>query len=169
MSTHGDHGTGEDDQHPSASRELLILYATETGTAQETADRIARECRRVHFHCRVQSMDAYPPVGGFPIVVTWCSRPAQETLISEHLVIFVVSTTGWGAEPRAMTSLWNMLLRSDLPEDLFEDMDFCVFGLGDTAYEKFCWPAKKLSRRMQSLGGHEICSRGEGDEQHRLG
>ncbi|KAG1816741.1 flavoprotein-like protein [Suillus subaureus] len=143
----------QDDQHSSASRELLILYATETGTAQETADRIARECRRVHFHCRVQSMDVYPP----------------ETLISEHLVIFVVSTTGWGAEPRAMTSLWNMLLRSDLPDDLFEDTDFCVFGLGDTAYEKFCWPAKKLSRRMQSLGGYEICSRGEGDEQHRLG
>ncbi|KAG2078524.1 riboflavin synthase domain-like protein [Suillus decipiens] len=153
MSTHGDHEIAGDDQHSFAPRELLILYATETGTAEETADRIARECRRVRFHCRVQSMDTYPP----------------ETLISEHLVIFVVSTTGWGAEPRAMISLWNMLLRSDLPDDLFEDMDFCVFGLGDTAYEKFCWPAKKLSRRMQSLGGHEICSRGEGDEQHRLG
>ncbi|KAG1797022.1 riboflavin synthase domain-like protein [Suillus plorans] len=98
-------------------------------------------------------MDAYPP----------------ETLISEHLVIFVVSTTGWGTEPRAMSSLWNMFLRSDLPDDLFEDMDFCVFGLGDTAYEKFCWPAKKLSRRMQGLGGYEICLRGEGDEQHRMG
>jgi sulfite reductase alpha subunit-like flavoprotein len=68
-----------------------------------------------------------------------------------------------------MTSLWNMLLRSDLPDDLFEDMFFCVFGLGDTAYEKFCWPAKKLSRRMKSLGGYEICTRGEGDEQHPLG
>ncbi|KAG1894003.1 riboflavin synthase domain-like protein [Suillus fuscotomentosus] len=153
MSTHGDHRTGEDDQHSSASRELLIIYATETGTAQEAADRIARECRRVYFHCRVKSMDAYP----------------LETLILERLVIFVVSTTGWGAEPRAMTSLWNMLLRSDLPNDLFEDTDFSVFGLGDTSYEKFCWPAKKLSRRMQSLGGHEICSRGEGDEQHRMG
>lgn len=105
----------------------------------------------------------------FSINAALCSVPLQEALISEHLVIFVVSTTGWGAEPRAMTSLWNMLLRSDLPDDLFEDMFFCVFGLGDTAYEKFCWPAKKLSRRMQSLGGYEICPRGEGDEQHRLG
>ncbi|OAX32629.1 riboflavin synthase domain-like protein [Rhizopogon vinicolor AM-OR11-026] len=146
------HGEENLIQNPSAPRELLILYATETGTARETADRIARECRRARFQSHVQSMDAYP----------------QEALISEHLVIFVVSTTGWGAEPRAMTSLWNMLLRSDLPDDLFEDMFFCVFGLGDTAYEKFCWPAKKLSRRMQSLGGYEICPRGEGDEQHRL-
>ena len=68
-----------------------------------------------------------------------------------------------------MTPLWNMLLRSDLPDDLFEDTDFCIFGLGDSAYERFCWPAKKLSRRLLGLGAREICSRGEGDDQHQLG
>ena len=81
----------------------------------------------------------------------------------------MVSTTGSGAEPRSMTFLWNMLLRSDLPADLFEDLPFAVFGLGDTSYEKFCWAAKKMARRMESLGATEICSRGEGDEQHPLG
>lgn len=95
------------------------------------------------------------------------SRKAE--LISEHLVIFVISTTGSGVEPRSMTALWNMLLRSDLPSDLFEDLEFAVFGLGDSAYEKFCWPAKKLCRRIQSLGATEICTRGEGDEQHHFG
>lgn len=68
-----------------------------------------------------------------------------------------------------MTPLWNMLLRSDLPPDLFDHIQFAVFGLGDTAYEKFCWPAKKLSRRLKSLGAEEICNRGEGDDQHPLG
>lgn len=68
-----------------------------------------------------------------------------------------------------MTTLWNQLLRSDLPPDLFADMAFAVFGLGDTAYEKFCWPAKKLSRRLEGLGAREVCPRGEGDEQHQLG
>jgi len=62
-----------------------------------------------------------------------------------------------------------MLLRSDLPPDLFEDLQFAVFGLGDTSYEKFCWPAKKLFRRLKSLGAEEICELGEGDEQHHLG
>ncbi|TFY74580.1 hypothetical protein EWM64_g9432 [Hericium alpestre] len=90
-------------------------------------------------------------------------------IVSETLAVFVVSTTGTGKEPRAMTPLWNMLLRSDLPPDLFEDLEFAVFGLGDTAYEKFCWPAKKLSRRLESLGATEICPRGEGDDQHTLG
>ena len=64
--THGDHGAEEIfNQDPSVPHELLILYATETGTARETADRIARECRRVRFQCRVQSMDTYPPVCKF--------------------------------------------------------------------------------------------------------
>jgi len=78
---------------------------------------------------------------------------------SESFIIFNIVST----------AIWTMLLRSDLPHDLFEDIDFAVFGLGDTAYEKFCWPAKLLSRRLASLGAHEICERGEGDEQHHLG
>lgn len=68
-----------------------------------------------------------------------------------------------------MTSFWNILLRSDLPSDLFEDLDYAVFGLGDSSYDKFCWPAKLFSRRLASLGAREICERGEGDEQHHLG
>ncbi|EMD32805.1 hypothetical protein CERSUDRAFT_161320 [Gelatoporia subvermispora B] len=136
-----------------SERTLTILYATETGNAQDIADRIARECRRIHVRARVHNMATYAPA----------------ELIAEHFVIFVVSTTGSGKEPRGMMPLWTMLLRSDLPEDLFEDLEFAVFGLGDTAYEKFCWPAKLLSRRLTSLGAAEVCTRGEGDDQHPLG
>ncbi|KAF9560334.1 riboflavin synthase domain-like protein [Agrocybe pediades] len=135
------------------SRSLLIIYATETGNAQDAADYIARQCRRIAFQCRVASIDTF-------------SLP---DLLSEGLVIFVVSTTGSGVEPRCMTPLWNDLLRGDLPADTFEDMFFSVFGLGDTSYEKFCWAAKKLSRRLESLGATEFHERGEGDEQHPLG
>ncbi|KAJ6570238.1 hypothetical protein DFH09DRAFT_1154431 [Mycena vulgaris] len=134
-------------------RTVLILYATETGTAREVADRLARRCRRIHFKCRVLSTDKY----------------SLSDLISETLVLFVISTTGAGSEPRAMTGMWKTLLRSDLPGDLFDELSFAVFGLGDTAYEKFCWPAKKLSRRLISLGAAEICDRGEGDDQDPLG
>jgi len=93
----------------------------------------------------------------------------QTDLVSENIVIFVVSTTGSGVEPRSMTPLWTNLLRSDLPSDTFEGLPYTVFGLGDTSYEKFCWAAKKLSRRLQSLGATEFYERGEGDEQHPLG
>ncbi|KAJ7650639.1 riboflavin synthase domain-like protein [Roridomyces roridus] len=134
-------------------RSILILYVTETGTAQDVAERLARLCRRIHFTCRVLSTDKY----------------SLSDLISEQLVLFVVSTTGSGSEPRSMTVMWKTLLRSDLPPDLFDDLSFAIFGLGDTAYEKFCWPAKKLSRRLVGLGATEFCNRGEGDDQHPMG
>ena len=93
----------------------------------------------------------------------------QKDLINETLIIFVVSTTGSGQEPRSMTMLWKMLLRSDLPPNFLEDMRFAVFGLGDSSYEKFCWPAKMLSRRLLWLGATQVCDRGEGDDQHHFG
>ncbi|THU80848.1 riboflavin synthase domain-like protein [Dendrothele bispora CBS 962.96] len=142
-----------DADNPDPDRAVLILYATETGNAQDVADRVARQCRRIHLRARVLSMDAY----------------SSMDLISEPLVFFVVSTTGSGIEPRSMTPLWNMLLRSDLPKDLFDELHFAIFGLGDTSYEKFCWPAKKLARRMESLGATKIYATGEGDDQHPLG
>ena len=93
----------------------------------------------------------------------------QEELIHESIVVFVIATAGAGKEPRSLTLFWNMLLRSNLPHALFEDLDYAVFGLGDSAYDKFCWPAKLLSRRLASLGAREVTNRGEGDEQHHLG
>jgi sulfite reductase alpha subunit-like flavoprotein len=68
-----------------------------------------------------------------------------------------------------MIPLWRSLLRSDMPHDLFEDLLYASFGLGDSSYEKFCWPAKKLSRRLERLGATAICPRADGDVQHTLG
>ena len=95
--------------------------------------------------------------------------PYQSEMVSERIAIFVVATSGTGKEPRTMVPLWKSLLRSDLPPDIFEDLHYAVFGLGDSSYEKFCWPAKKLTRRLEQLGAMSICSRAEGDTQHTLG
>jgi hypothetical protein len=52
-----------DETDPSApARDALILYATETGTAEDAARRLARRLRARAFHVRVVSADAYPPV-----------------------------------------------------------------------------------------------------------
>ncbi|CAE7215417.1 unnamed protein product [Rhizoctonia solani] len=68
-----------------------------------------------------------------------------------------------------MSMLWNALLRAELPSDLFEDMSFGVLGLGDSSYPRFNWAAKRLQRRLVSLGGYELCERGEADDQHPRG
>lgn len=134
-------------------RRILILYATETGNSLDASERIAREARRRHFYTTVASVDAYD----------------SQDLLDEQLVIFVLSTTGSGEEPRPMKPFWLQLLRSDLPNDLFDEMAFTVFGLGDSAYERFCWASKKLVRRLLSLGAKEIVSSCHSDEQDRFG
>ncbi|CAE6433466.1 unnamed protein product [Rhizoctonia solani] len=134
-------------------RSILILYGTETGNAKDAAEKIGRVARRYHFLARVVAMDAF----------------SVPTLIDESLVIFVCSTTGNGIEPANMATLWNALLRVELPPDLFEDMDFAVLGLGDSSYQRFNWAAKRLQRRLLGLGGYELCERGEADDQHPRG
>lgn len=68
-----------------------------------------------------------------------------------------------------MTPLWKALLRAELPSDLFEDMDFAVLGLGDSSYQRFNWAAKRLQRRLISLGGQQIYDRGDADDQDPRG
>ncbi|CAE6533214.1 unnamed protein product [Rhizoctonia solani] len=136
-----------------SDRSILILYGTETGNAKDASEKIGRVARRYHFSARVVAMDAF----------------SVPTLIDEPLVVFVCSTTGNGVEPANMTALWNALLRAELPSDLFEDMEFAVLGLGDSSYQRFNWAAKRLQRRLLSLGGRELCERGEADDQHPQG
>jgi sulfite reductase alpha subunit-like flavoprotein len=132
---------------------VLILYATETGTAEDVAYQVSRQCSRIHIPTRVVDMAYYDPT----------------QLISESCTLFIVSTTGAGDNPHSMIPFWNILLRSDLPDDLFDGMLYGVFGLGESGYERFCWPSKRLSNRLRALGGREICERGEGDERDPIG
>lgn len=45
-----------------SDRRLLILYGSQTGNAQDVAERVWREGRRRHFRTRVLSMDSYDRV-----------------------------------------------------------------------------------------------------------
>ncbi|KAG8988511.1 NAPDH-dependent diflavin reductase [Tulasnella sp. 427] len=142
-------GTIDDDE----SHSFLILFGSETGNAQDAAERIGLEALKQGYKTRLMAMDAYP----------------LDDLVDEPLVIFVCSTTGNGAEPRNMMTLWKTLLRSDLPNDLLDTTHFAVFGLGDSGYERFNWAAKKLQRRLLSLGALELISRGDADDQDFYG
>ena len=46
----------------SDSRHLTVLYGSQTGTAQDVAERIGREARRRHFKAHVMAIDDYEKV-----------------------------------------------------------------------------------------------------------
>lgn len=136
-----------------AERRLLVLYGSQTGTAQDVAERIGREARRRHFRARVQAMDSYD----------------RSNLLEEKHIVCVAATTGQGDEPSSMRTFWKALRQSNLPADFLDGLRFATFGLGDSSYPKYNWVAKKLHRRLKQLGAVEICEYGDGDDQNHNG
>ncbi|KAF9178794.1 NADPH-dependent diflavin oxidoreductase 1 [Haplosporangium sp. Z 767] len=134
-------------------RRILFLYGSQTGCAQDVAENAAREARRMHFSASVSAMDDYD----------------RSLLIREHFVVFIASTTGQGEEPDNMKKFWKFLLRKSHPADALDHMEYTVFGLGDSSYIKFNWPAKKLYKRLMQLGAVPFYEPGYADDQHYLG
>jgi sulfite reductase alpha subunit-like flavoprotein len=66
-----------DPPHDQDERQLTILYATEQGNAKEYAERIARQCRHLHFAVSVCSIDEYELVSMF--------LPSVPSYIKDHL------------------------------------------------------------------------------------
>lgn len=88
----------------SEPQHVLILYASETGDAQDVAERVARAFRARHRRAVTMSMDAYD-VADLP---------------HEPLLILITSTHGRGEPPPAMRGLWSKLIREGLPDDILE-------------------------------------------------
>ena len=103
---------------------VTILFASETGTAEDVSYQLSRAVASTFpaaVHCRVNDIANYDVL----------------ELPSEQFVLFVVSTTGDGAHPASMQSFWKFLLRKTLPSDSLANVRAAVLGLGDSSYEKF--------------------------------
>ncbi|GFT20663.1 NADPH-dependent diflavin oxidoreductase 1 [Nephila pilipes] len=136
-----------------SKQKVLILFGTQTGNSEDVADRIGRYITRMNGKAQVVNLNDYP--------VT--------SLVNESIVIFVCSTTGNGEFPDNMKSFWKFMLRKSLPSNSLSHLKFCVFGLGDSSYDKFNVVAKKLNKRFLQLGALELIPLTLGDDQHELG
>ncbi|XP_046383966.1 NADPH-dependent diflavin oxidoreductase 1 [Ischnura elegans] len=134
-------------------KKFIVLYGSQTGTAEEVAERLWKKIKCLNFQGFVKPMDEYEVV----------------RLIHEPLVIFVCSTTGQGEEPDNMKNFWRFLLRKNLPAHSLAGVSFAVLGLGDSSYTKFNFVAKRLYRRLIQLGGTALTPIGLADDQHDLG
>ena len=83
--------------------------------------------------------------------------------------IFIIATTGEGEAPQTMLNAWQFLLRKDLPPNSLKNLNFSVFGLGDSSYALFNAMAKKLTQRLLDLGATLFHKVGLGDYQHDFG
>lgn len=135
-----------------AQRKVRILYASETGTAEDLAYSLFGVLKRFE-SANVGSIGTYD--------VT--------KLPEEDIVVFVVSTTGDGEVPSSMLGFWKFLLQKHLASTSLGSVEVAVFGLGDSSYEKYNAAARRLMMRMKQLGAKELLPLGLGDDQHAHG
>lgn len=136
---------------------LLILYASDGGTAEKYAKRLGNRCQVRGVVARVQTMD---------------SMPIAE-IKKEEYVAFVTSTAGQGEFPQNGRDTSKALnAAAARSEKLFETLKYTVFGLGDSHYwprpedaHYYNKPSKDLDARLEQLGGERVAALGLGDDQ----
>jgi len=139
-------GHSPGDQTANAPRAgLVILFGSQTGTAEALARRLGKTAANHGFEPRV--IDA-----------------AQHATIdwkSETTLFVVTSTYGEGEMPDNAQGFWTWL-QSDAGRSLAH-LGFSVLALGDSNYPEFCAAGKKIDARLSEIGAHRIFSRADCD------
>jgi NADPH-ferrihemoprotein reductase len=140
----------------SQKKRLLILYGSQTGTAEEYAIRLAKEAKSKF---GLASLVCDPEEYDFENL---------DEIPEDCAVFFVVATYGEG-EPtdNAVTLMQNLTDESfefSNGQHKLEGMKYVVFGLGNKTYEHYNEIARKVDSELTKMGAIRIGERGEGDD-----
>ncbi len=120
---------------------LTLLWASQTGNAENLAGTFAKEFKAQGWAVNFQSMNDY----------------SLEKLAKDKLVIFVTSTFGDGDSPDNGGDFWRQLNSESAPA--LPLLEFALLALGDSNYDQFCGHGKKLFSRLQALGAKPLIDR----------
>jgi sulfite reductase (NADPH) flavoprotein alpha-component len=117
----------------------LVLWASQTGNAEEFAARLAGRLAGAEL------------IGMDDVALT--------DLVAGRDVLVVTSTFGDGGPPDNGSDFWNRLQAPDAPQ--LSGIRYAVLGIGDRAYGNFCGHAKSLDHRLTDLGATRLLDRTE--------
>ncbi|MBS1798720.1 MAG: sulfite reductase flavoprotein subunit alpha [Acidobacteria bacterium] len=126
---------------PPRSLKIAVLYASQSGTAEGLARKIAKELKANGHVASLTSLEGYTPA----------------TLLTERYAIFIASTYGDGEAPDAVRPFYEQLCLQHFP--CCENLSFAVLALGDSNYEHFCKFGIDLDNKLAALAGTRICER----------
>lgn len=123
------------------SKEVTILYGSQTGNAQGLAENAASKLEGNGFQVTISSMSDYK---------------VNNLKKIENLLI-AVSTHGEGDPPDNTLSFHEYLHGRRAPS--LEGLRYSVLALGDSSYEFFCETGKQFDKRLEELGGTRLFPR----------
>ncbi|WP_416046018.1 assimilatory sulfite reductase (NADPH) flavoprotein subunit [Priestia megaterium] len=123
------------------SKDVTILYGSQTGNAQGLAENTGKTLEAKGFNVTVSSMNDFKP----------------NNLKKLENLLIVVSTHGEGEPPDNALSFHEFLHGRRAPK--LENFRFSVLSLGDSSYEFFCQTGKEFDVRLAELGGERLYPR----------
>lgn len=123
------------------SKDVTILFGSQTGNAQNLAKRSAKILTDKGFNVTTLSMTDF--------------KPNNIKKIKNLLII--VSTHGEGDPPDTALTFHEFLHGKRAPK--LDDLNFSVLALGDSSYEFFCQTGKEFDERLEEIGGKRLFPR----------
>jgi NADPH-ferrihemoprotein reductase len=147
------------DQMKANGKNVIIFYGSQTGTAEAYSSKFAKEISsRFGLKAMAADLDEY-------------DFESLDVIPEDHVAVFMLATFGEG-EPTDNAANFNDFIMSDevnfskdeISSSPLRNLNYIVFGLGNSTYEKFNAMGRNLETTLQGLGAHRIGRYGEGDD-----
>ncbi|MBT2755151.1 assimilatory sulfite reductase (NADPH) flavoprotein subunit [Mesobacillus foraminis] len=125
----------------SVSKEVTILFGSQTGNSQGLAKNAAKTLEAQGYQVTLSSMSDFKP----------------NNLKKVKNLLIIASTHGEGEPPDNALSFHEFLHGRCAPK--LDDLNFSVLALGDSSYEFFCQTGKDFDKKLEELGGTRLYPR----------
>ncbi len=123
------------------SKEVTILYGSQTGNSQGLAKNAAKTLEAQGYQVTLSSMSDFKP----------------NNLKKVKNLLIIASTHGEGEPPDNALSFHEFLHGRRAPK--LDELNFSVLALGDSSYEFFCQTGKDFDKKLEELGGTRLYPR----------